>query len=101
MTRAFSFDVLSAGSLTLTVSACCIQTAAKRAHREVTAALLEDRAATATLEALAATLERSLCMTDFSVLRVEHPELAGGTPCRIMLRRRKDGSVDWSVVDSR
>jgi len=101
MARSFSFDVLSDGSLVLTVGECCIQTAAKRAHREVTAALLEDRAVTATLEVLADMLERFLLGTDFSVLRADHPELAGGTPCRVRLHQCENGSVGWSVVDSR
>lgn len=101
MTRAFSFDVLSDGSVVLTVGECCIQTAAKRAHREVTAALLEGRAATDTLGALADTLERFLGATDFSALRADHPELAGGSPRQVRLRRREDGSVGWSVVEPR
>jgi hypothetical protein len=96
-----SFDVLSDGSIVLTVGACCIQTAAKRAHREVTAALLKDRAATATLGALADTLERFLGASDFPALRAGHPELAGGTPCQVRLCRREDGSVGWSVVEPR
>jgi hypothetical protein len=101
MTNTFSFDVLSDGSLILTVGESCIQTAAKRAHREVTAALLEGRAKATALGALADMLERFLGTTDFSALRTEHPELAGGTPCRVRLRRRENGSVGWSVVDSR
>jgi len=101
MTRAFSFGVLSDGSLVPEVRECCIQTAAKRALREVTAALLEGSSATATLGAIAAVLERFVGAIDFSALRADHPELAGGTPCEVRLRRSEDGSVGWSVVEPR
>lgn len=110
MTRAFSFlllspstrsDVISDGSLVLKVGASCIQLAAKRTHREVTTALLEGRAAGATLGALADTLERFLVATDVSLLRADHPELAGGTPSRVRLRRHENGSVRWNVVEPR
>lgn len=101
MTPAFSFDVLSDGSLVLTVGECCIQTAAKRAHREVTVALLDGSDATATLGPLADMLERFLTTTDFSALRAEHPELAGGSPFRVRLERCEDESVGWKVVEPR
>lgn len=49
---------------------------------------------TATLGAVADTL-------GFSALRADHPELTGGIPCQVRLRRREDGSVGWSVVEPR
>jgi hypothetical protein len=99
MTGAFSFDVLSDGSLVLTVGEFCIQTTAKKAHREVTTALIEGRSANTTLGALADMLEHFLSTTNFAALRAEHPELAGGVECRIRLQRLGDGNVRWKVVE--
>jgi len=101
MSRVFSFDVLSDGSLVLTVGELCIQSTATRAHREVTMALLEGRTAGATLGALADTLERFLSTIHFPALRAEHPELAGGTECRVRLQRCDDGMVLWEFVEPR
>jgi hypothetical protein len=101
MTRNTSFEELSDGSLVLTVGKGCIQTAAKRVHREISVALLEGRATTATLGVYADTLERFLSTTDFSVLRTNHPDLAGGTECRVKFWQREDGGVDWEVMKPR
>jgi hypothetical protein len=96
--RGLPLNVLDDGSLILTLGEACLQTAAKRAHYELTLALLEGRAAGAALEALAGTLARFLNTTDFAVLRAEHPELAGGTRQRVRLYRREDGSTRWEIV---
>jgi len=101
MTDAFSFDVLPDGSLVLAVGEFCIETAARRAHREVTEALLAGRGEDAALGILAETLERFLTTTRFSALRTEHPELAGGTRCRVRLHREGDGGVRWELVGMR
>jgi len=98
MIGALSFDVLSDGSLVLTVGECCIQAAARRAHGEVTAALLEGRAEAAGLGGVVDVLARFLAATDFSALRTWHPELAGGTRCRVKLYRCDDGTIGWTVV---
>lgn len=100
MSKTFSFDVLSDGSLILTLEAGCLQTAARQAQRELTAALLEGCAAGTTLEALADTLGRFLSTTNFPALRAEHPELAGHTRCRVRLHR-DGGAVRWELVSSR
>jgi len=91
----FSFDVLSDGSLIVTLSSACIQTTAKRAHRELTTALLDGRAEGTSIEALLEMLERFLTTTDFAALRAEHPELARGTRYRVRLYRSNDGVVRW------
>ncbi|MFZ0887974.1 MAG: hypothetical protein WA005_05940 [Candidatus Binataceae bacterium] len=101
MSGNFSFDALSDGSLLLTLGEACLQTTAKRAHRELTLALIEGRAAEPALEVLVDTLERFLSTTDFAALRAEHPELAGGSDCRVRLYRHGDGVVRWEVVQSR
>jgi len=101
MTKDFSFEVLSDGSLVLKLDESCIQTAAKRAHREVTAVLLDGRAAATTHGSLADTLARFLSTADFAALRAEHPELAGGTRCRVRLSRTENGGVRWAVVGPR
>jgi len=98
MSETFSFDVLSDGSLILTLGELCIQSTARQAHRELSAALLEESAADATLGALVDTLGRFLNMTNFPALRAEYPELAGGTECCVRLRRQQDGDVCWEVV---
>ncbi|MGB8412146.1 MAG: hypothetical protein WCE23_04910 [Candidatus Binatus sp.] len=96
-----SFDVLSDGSVVLTLGEACVQMTAKRAHRELTLALIEGRAAGAAPEVLVDTLERFLSTTDFAGLRAEHPELAGGSGCRVRLYRHADGIVRWEVVGSK
>ena len=96
MTGAFSFDMLSGGSLVLTVGEGCIHTAAKRAHRELTTVPPEGGSSTVTpcdIGSLTDTLERFLTTTDFSTLRAEHPELAGGTRCLVRLLRCENGRV--------
>jgi hypothetical protein len=97
----FPFDVLADGSLVLAVGDGCIQTMAKRAHRELTAALLDDGVAIATAGALLDLLEEFLNSTDFRALRAGHPELAGGVPCRVRLERRAGGGVAWALVEPR
>ena len=101
MTGAFSFDVLSDESLVMTVGEFCIQTTAEKAHREVTTALFKGRSTDTTLGALADMLEPFLSTTNFAVLRAEHPELAGGTECRVRLPRSGDDNVRWEVVEER
>jgi len=86
MSRIFSFELFPDGSLALTVGEHCIQTTARRAHREATAALLEDSAAgSATLGPVTDLLKHFLHTTDFAALRTEHPELAGGSE-RVLVR---------------
>jgi hypothetical protein len=96
----YSFDLLADGSMVLTLGEGCIQTTARRAHRELVLALIEGRARGAAIEALAAMLERFLSTTDFPALRTGRPELAGGVRCRVRLYRR-GGDVRWELVEPR
>ncbi len=99
MTGSFSFDVLSDGSLVLTLGECCIQTAAKRAHRQMVAALLGEGAKIDSLAPLAEMLEEFLTATDFPALRREYRELGDGTECKVRLRRGEDGGISWEVTE--
>ena len=96
MSEVFSFDALSGGSLVLTLDRACIQSAAKHAHRELSAALLAGRPGGAPTEAMVDLLEKFLGTADFPTLRVEHPELVGDTPCRVRLYRQEDKAVSSS-----
>lgn len=97
MDNTLLFDVPSNGSPVLALDGACIQTAAKRAHRELSSALLEGRAAGSAAEAALETLARFLSTTDFALLRARHPELAGGGACRVRLRAFDDGTVCWEL----
>ena len=97
---AFSVDVLSDGGVAISLGDACIQTAAKRAHRRLSAALLEDRGGGEPVGAALETLASFLSTTDFASLRAEHPELAGGTPGRVRLWRDAGGAVRWEVERS-
>jgi hypothetical protein len=101
MTRAFSFHVLSDGSMVLIPDEACLQSTAKHAHRELTMALLEGRTAGPAREARVDLLERFPCMTDFATLRTEHPELAGQSGCRVRRFWRAADPVRWEVVSPR
>lgn len=87
------------GRVVLSLDGACIQTAARRAHRELAAALIEGRAAGPEAEASLETLTEFIAATDFAALRAKHPELAGGAPCRVVLRRGGDGRVGWEEAE--
>lgn len=87
------FNLLDDGSLELILEDACIQTTAKRAHRAITIALIEDRASEAVVGPVLEMLESFLRGTDFGVLRSAHPELAGGVRCRVRLFRQADGTI--------
>jgi hypothetical protein len=95
-----SLNAICGASVVLTLEDACIETTARRAYRELTAALLDGHASAATVEATAETLAAFLASTDFAVLRAEHPELAGGTRCHVRLRREGD-TVRWELVELR
>ena len=98
MSKLFSFDVLSDGSLVLVLDKACIQSTAKHAHRELTMAIFERRTTDSATEALVDLLERFLSTTDFAALRAEHPELAGQSGCRVRLFWCTGDDVRWEVV---
>lgn len=100
MTSRISFDALPDGSLVLAIGEQCIQTAAKQAHRELVAALLEEGALPAG-SGFITILEQFLNETDFPLLRARHLELAGGRRCLVRLLRRDDGRVGWEMVGQR
>jgi hypothetical protein len=91
-------EILPGGAVILSLGEGCIQATARRAHRELARALLDDGIAPAPA-ALAAveTLARFLAETDFPALRARRPELAGGRPVQVKLEPRREG-VSWEVV---
>lgn len=94
------FVLLPDGSVELILEDACIQTTAKRLHRAITMALIEDRTSEAVVGPVLEVLESFLHRTDFGALRSAHPELAGGVRCRVRLFRQADGTVRWrSEVD--
>jgi hypothetical protein len=98
MDNNFSFDVSYDGSLVLTLDGACLQTTAKKAHREMTLALLDGRAAADGLESLVDMLESFLGTTNFARLRAEHFELTGAMRRQVRLFRNENGEVSWEVV---
>lgn len=100
MPSLFSFDILPDGSLVLTLDESCISTTARRAHRELTAALLQGIEIGTSMEALVDLLQRFLSENDFPALRASHPELTGHNGCRVRLYRRKGGEVRWELLSS-
>ncbi|MBN1946909.1 MAG: hypothetical protein JW797_14645 [Bradymonadales bacterium] len=85
------------GSLVLTLDEACIQTAAKKAHREIALALLDGVEQDEAMEGALDLLERFIDNTDFATLRARHPELAGHAGCRVRLVRDEDGTVRWET----
>lgn len=71
----------------------CIQTAARRLHARMRDRILTseqpDPVETEALTLLGEFLERS----DFRALRAERPELSGGHPCVVVLRRGPSGEL--------
>jgi tRNA (adenine37-N6)-methyltransferase len=95
-----TYEVLSNGTVVLFPSKSCIETAAKRARHELVAACLEDSESGVCIEEPIELLGHFLETTDFGKLRAQHPELAGGTECRVELRLCKDGTVRWELIRS-
>jgi hypothetical protein len=94
------FDVLTDGSLVVTVGEGCIRTAAARAHRELAQLLLDERASDENLERALDILTEFLNTADFPRLRATYPELAGGMPCRVRVYRDRDKTVKWAFEGS-
>ena len=91
-------EVLSNGTVVLFLGKSCIETAAKRARYELVAAYLEGSGSGVHIEKPIELLGRFLETTDFGKLRARHPELAGGTECRVDLHQREDGTVRWELI---
>jgi len=98
MRNIYSFEIDSKNSLVLSLEDACIQTMAKRAHREIAHALLSGDASVDGMEVYINLLERFLSTTNFTRLRSLHPELAGGTPCSVRLYPGEGDSVQWEVI---
>ena len=94
----FGFDVTSDGAVVVCVGELCIETTVKRARRQVMEALLTGTESCAGLEQVLELLDDFLATTDFRQLRHDHPELAGGTPCRVRVYRTPDGTARWQPV---
>jgi hypothetical protein len=100
MTTPFTFDMLANGDVVLPLGEGCIETCARRARREIVAALLAGDANGAAIEPVVELLDVFLQTADFRRLRAEHPQLAGEIPCRVRLHRTPDGAVGWEVVNT-
>ncbi len=94
------FEVVHDGSVVLSLGECCVQTAAKRAHRALATAILEGRSENPSAARAVETLERFLNGTDFASLRSVHPSLAGGAVCKVRVSGDEDGTVRWEIVRS-
>lgn len=90
-------DERFAGGVVLTLDGVCLETAAKKAHRELVQALLGDREPSASQQEQLMLLERLLCNTDFAALRTEHPALGCGHGLRVRLAVDGDG-VGWEIL---
>jgi hypothetical protein len=93
-----SFTISSDGSLVLNLGKACIETTARKAYHELSMELFEEGGPGTAIEVAMDTLDRFLRGTDMARLRAAHPELAGGTFCRVRLIRAEDDSVRWDVV---
>jgi hypothetical protein len=91
-------DLLANGDVVLRLDEACVQTTAKRAHAELVTACLEGEDPETRLEGPLALLGRFLRAADFGALRSQHPELAGGTGCRVRLHQAEDGTVTWETT---
>jgi len=92
-----SFDLPRDGGVTLVLGAHCIQTTARHAY-ETLVADVHEASPPAVADAIAL-LVRFLEATDFGALRAAHPDLAGGTPCRVHLRWEGGGGIGWRRCD--
>lgn len=80
----------------LDLTRCCIETAARQAHRAAVTAALELEEADPALEARLALLQELLEQQDFRALRACWPELCGGRPVEVIVYRSGAG-VAWRV----
>jgi hypothetical protein len=99
MATPVTFDVLADGDVVLRLGEGCIETCARRAHREIVDALLASDANEMAIEPAVELLDLFLQTADFRRLRAEHPQLAGEIPCRVRLHRTPDGAVRWEIVN--
>lgn len=77
----------------LDLSHHCVETAARREHRRLCQELLAHPGAPAGARQQLQLLQRFLEQTDFAALRARRPELAGGTPGRVILTLTAEGEV--------
>ena len=89
----------SDADIVLDLSEHCIETASKREYRRLLNQALETEGEGTTLEAKLITLHEFMENTDFRQLRSARPELSGGSPVKVFLRRLTSGRVGWSIVD--
>jgi hypothetical protein len=73
----------------------CIETAAKRAYHHLAHTIAEDERICLELQEKLTLLQDFLESSDFSKLRSEHPQIAGGTHTRVRLQRCKSGKITW------
>ncbi len=86
----------------LSVEHRCIETAAKAAHRRIQSRLFQLNQSLSQFREnaqLLELLEDFLRETDFSKLRVDHPELAGGHPRQVTLKRSEHAKKIEVVID--
>lgn len=92
-------DLLPNGDLVLHLKDFCIQNTAKRARERLVAECLDVDEPSVEIERALELLALFLEGSDFAELRARYPELAGGRPCAVRLRRNEDGGVSWSFFE--
>jgi tRNA-Thr(GGU) m(6)t(6)A37 methyltransferase TsaA len=88
----------SPDELVIELKQACIETTARRVHRALVDACLAGRRSGPLVEAAIDLLQQFLRSTNFRQLRAAHPRLAGGSPCRVRLRRDDPATVSWMLV---
>jgi hypothetical protein len=91
-------NTTAASRVVLDLACHCIQTAARQRHAELVAHLVGG-AADPAAEAEVALLAEFLAGSDFPRLRADHPALAGGAPCRVVIGRAPGGAPRWRILD--
>jgi len=89
----------SDADIVLDLSDHCIETASKREYRRLVNEALQMEGEGTALEDKLKILQEFIENTDFRQLRSARPELSGGSPVKVFLRRLSSGRVGWSIVD--
>jgi len=85
--------------IVLDLSDHCIETAAKREYRRLVDVAMVLEGDDPNLEERLTVLKEFLEETDFSRLRGQRPDLAGGAPVRVSVSRLPSGQVGWTIIE--
>jgi hypothetical protein len=85
--------------IVLDLSDHCIETAAKREYRRLVDVAMALEGDDQDIEEKLTLLKEFLERTNFRQLRGERPDLAGGSPVQVSVRRFPSGRVGWIIVD--